>query len=87
MPAKAKFQYQIKANKDTKVLGIDNQKISKLAFMLGAPKDKTAGLILKKKIGEQANEGEIIYEIFTNSELKLKYAKTYLEDNVIYNLR
>lgn len=87
IPAKAKYSYEIKSNKDTRVLAIDNKKISKLAFMLGAPQDKVAGLILKKKIGEQVREGETIYEIYTNSELKLKYAKTYLEDNIIYNLR
>ncbi len=82
----AKYKYSVTAKKTGKIREINNKKISKLAFILGAPNDKAAGLYLHKKVGEKVSKGEVLYEMFSNSELKLKYGKAYLKDDHIYNI-
>lgn len=83
----AKYSYNVYSKFSGKVKSIDNLKISKLAFILGAPEDKAAGLIIHKKLGSIVEGGDILFEIYSNSELKMKYAKTYLDENLIYYIR
>jgi len=79
-----KFKYEVKAIGSGIVKSINNIYVSKLAFSLGAPQDKAAGLILNKKIKDIVKKGDVLYTIYTNSEMKLKYSKAYLKDNPIY---
>jgi thymidine phosphorylase len=77
----AKYKVDILAHKDGKVKSIHNKKIAKLAFVLGAPEDKAAGLIIHKKTDEIVEKDKPILTIYSNSKLKLEYGKAYLEDN------
>ena len=79
--SKAKYTIKIKSKLKGKIKEINNKKISKLAFILGAPEDKSAGLILKKNLGDKIEKEEEIIELYSNSHLKLKYAKNYLEEH------
>ncbi|MFW6285866.1 MAG: thymidine phosphorylase family protein [Nanoarchaeota archaeon] len=83
----AKYSYKVQSITKGKVYGIDNMKIAKIAFILGAPEDKTAGLILHKKLSSIVDSNDVLFEIFTNSKLKLKYAQVYLENNIIYSVK
>lgn len=73
----AKYSYEFKSNTRGKVISIDNKLISKLAFTAGAPEDKAAGLYIKKRIGDKVEEGEPLFELYSNSKLKLEYSKAY----------
>ena len=85
-PAKYKYDFLSKVN--GKVREINNKKISKLAFILGAPDDKAAGLRLNKKTGDVVIEGEKLFEMYSNSNQKMKFAKNYLKDNLdIYRIK
>lgn len=85
---KAKYSEKIKVedNSNGKIVEIDNKRISKLAFILGAPQDKAAGMILNKKKGDVVKSGDELFEMFSNSSLKLKYAKTYIKEHQIFKL-
>lgn len=84
---KAKFREFIRAEKTGIVQKINNMKISKLAFILGAPKDKAAGLILFKKTGESVAYDDVLYEICSSSKLRLEYAKNYIKEHIdIYSI-
>ncbi len=78
---KSKFSLEIKAEKEGVIKSLHNKYLSRIAFILGAPKTQNAGLRLHKKIGDEVKKGETILEIFAESKLKLKYAKVYLEEH------
>lgn len=82
----AKHSYKIVAQNPGKVKLVDNKLVSRIAFMLGAPMDKAAGIYLHKSKGDNVEGGEVIAEIYSNSELKLKYSKAFLNENAIFHL-
>lgn len=84
---KAKYKEEYKSELPGKVIAIDNIKIAKLAFILGAPEDKTAGLILKKKLNSIVEKGDVLFYMHSSSQLKMKYARAYLRDNKVFELK
>ncbi len=85
----AKYSLDIKAYAEGIIKEIDNKRISKIAFMLGAPKDKSSGLYLNKKKNYRVQKGEVLFTIYSNSKLKLKYAENYIASKLpqIYMLK
>jgi thymidine phosphorylase len=79
--AKAKVVDKIVAKKSGTLKSLHNKFLSRTAFILGAPKTQNAGLRLHKKVGDKVKEGDIIMEVFGESKLKVKYAKTYVEEH------
>jgi len=69
-PEKADF----KADNTGKIKHIDNKRISRIARTAGAPKDKSAGLYLNVKVGQEVQEGDVIFTIYAKSKDKLKEA-------------
>lgn len=82
----AKFKEEIKINQSGKIIKINNRLISQLAFMLGAPENKEAGILLKKTIGDKVILGDIFCEFHSNSNLKLKYAIEFFRKNKVFEL-
>ena len=74
------FSYTYKANKTGKIKEIDNFRISKIARIAGAPKNKEAGIYLYRHEKEKIKKGEKILTIYAKSKTKLKYAKEVLRD-------
>ncbi|RLG57119.1 MAG: AMP phosphorylase [Candidatus Hydrothermarchaeota archaeon] len=65
---------KIVAHESNYVTHIDNKAIVKIARAAGAPRDKGAGLLLYVKKGMKVEKGEVIMEIFSESEYKLTQA-------------
>ena len=86
-PKEAKYSHKLKSKSEGKVVSINNKHISKLAFILGAPQDQAAGLYLNKKKQESVNKSETIFKMYSNSELKMKYAQAYLKEHKIYEIK
>jgi AMP phosphorylase len=55
---------------------IHNKNLVKIARAAGSPKDKGAGIILKKKGGDKVEKDEILYTIVADNERKLQTART-----------
>ncbi|MCX6651349.1 MAG: AMP phosphorylase [Methanomassiliicoccales archaeon] len=53
---------------------IQNKALVRIARTAGSPKDKGAGLVISKKVGNKVDKGETIYTIYTENEWKLQEA-------------
>lgn len=84
LPQFPKYGEEIVAKHDGIVRGIKNKAISKLAFILGAPTTPTAGIIVKKKVGDTVKKGEVLFELYSESEIKIQYALEHLKDDFPY---
>jgi len=73
-----KFSYQVKAHKTGRIQQIHSKNATIICKILGAPKDKKAGIYLDKKIGERVEKNEVIYTIYSQKEYNLKEAKESL---------
>ncbi len=82
----AKYKKNICARKKGVVNYISNKKISKLAFIAGAPKDKTAGIYLHKKVGDRVKKGEPLFTIYSEANHKLSNAYEIEKDLQPYKL-
>lgn len=80
-PKRGKFHHEVRAQKDGKITQIDNKRVSKMAFIMGCPRDTGAGLIISKSLGEKVKKGDLICTLYSNSALKLKYGILYCEEN------
>ncbi len=70
----AKHKYEVVARKTGRVFHIDNKMISKIARAAGAPRDKSAGVLLQCERGDKVKKGDPLFEIFSDSESKLDFA-------------
>ena len=84
LPEFPKYGDDIVAKHDGKVKAINNVYISKLAYALGCPQTKTAGIIIKKKVGDTVQKGDVLFEIYAESETKLNYALRYMDEHFPY---
>jgi AMP phosphorylase len=64
----------IKATKPGRVWWINNAAVTAVARMAGAPKDKGAGVLFHKKIGDTVKRGEPLLEIYSEKTPKLNRA-------------
>ena len=79
---KAKYEIDIKSEKEGKIYEINAESIGKLASFLGAGRikkedkiDMSAGIVLNKKVNDNVKLGEVIATIYTNDEQKAKEAQ------------
>ncbi|MBI2031470.1 MAG: thymidine phosphorylase [Candidatus Levybacteria bacterium] len=72
-----KFVYHVKANKNGIVKNISIKNLTIVAKLLGAPKEKGAGVFLDKKIGEKADKDDVICTLYSEKVYNLKEGKKY----------
>ncbi len=68
----------IRSEKSGQVLWIENRIIVELGRAAGAPKDKGAGIVLNKKLGEHVEKGELLFTIYAEKSYKLDRVKYIL---------
>ena len=69
-----KRKITIKSNKSGKVLYINNAAVTAVARAAGAPRDKGAGIMFHKKLGDYVRKGEILFEIYSEKIPKINRA-------------
>jgi len=74
-----RFKYDYKAKISGKLNDIDNIIISKVARIAGAPKDKGAGIYLFKHEGDFVKKNDVIFTLYAENKVKLKYALNILK--------
>jgi len=72
-------QFAVRSNKAGYLLWTDNSSIVEIARLAGAPKDKGAGIMLHKKIGDKVEKEEPIFTIYAERNAKLQRALDELE--------
>lgn len=65
---------EVTADKDGKVLWINNRHIAQIAREAGAPKEKGAGIKLKVKLGEQVKKDRVLFKVYAERNTKLEAA-------------
>jgi len=63
---------EIRAEEKGRVQWINNRAMAQIARTAGAPKTKSAGVLLNKKLGDKVAEGDILYKICSKSAQKLE---------------
>jgi len=73
-------RFTVRSKRDGVILWIDNASIVEAARLAGAPKDKGAGVLLNKKIGDKVSEGEPLATVFAERASKLDRAISIFEE-------
>jgi putative thymidine phosphorylase len=73
-----KYVFEEKADKNGIIKEINSKNVTSIAKILGAPKQKAAGIYLNKKINEKIAKGETIYTLFSENVYNLKEGKESL---------
>jgi len=68
------------AESDGRIHIIDNKKVNMIARAAGAPESTGAGLVLAVESGDKVKKGQLLYEMYAESEAKLSYALKLAED-------
>jgi len=79
----AKEKKAIRAKKEGVVINISNKNLAMVAKTAGAPKDKLAGILLNKKVGDFVKRNEILYTIYAERKNKLREALRVVDKNAI----
>ncbi len=69
-----------------KIKNINNYNLNSIAKLLGAPKDKYAGIYLLKKLDEKVEANEPIMEFYTCDDHLIEEAKVTLQNFPIYEI-
>jgi putative thymidine phosphorylase len=73
-----KYVFEAKANTSGIVKEINSKNVTSIAKILGAPKQKSAGIYLNKKIGEKILKDETLYTLFSENVYNLKEGRESL---------
>lgn len=77
---------EVKSNKSGTIKRVNNRNVSLIAKILGAPSDAKAGLFLQKRVGDEVNDGETLFEMYAQSEHKLGEAIDSFRNFPIYEI-
>lgn len=67
-------------NKAGTLIWMNNNMLVEIARAAGAPKDKKAGILLHKKIGQKVKKGESVVEIYSEKATKLGLAEKIIHE-------
>ncbi len=78
--------FEIISDSTSKIRNINNYNLNTIAKLLGAPKDKFAGIYLLKKLDEKVASGEPIMIFYTCNRHLIDEAKVTLQNFPIYDI-
>jgi thymidine phosphorylase len=67
--------FEVLADSDGVVTGIDNFHIARVARYAGAPKVETAGVDLMRKLGDAVHMGDVLYRVYAEFASDLEFAR------------
>lgn len=79
-----KYVLEVEAGKSGIIKSISSKNASIIAKILGAPKDKKAGIYLEKKIGDKTTKGDTLYSLYTTEKNLLHEAEQSLANFPIF---
>jgi len=82
----AKYKKDIPSPISGKIKDINNYNLNTIAKILGAPKDKQAGIYLHKKLDHTVSKNESMMTFYTNDQYLLKEAEITLDNLPIFNI-
>ena len=73
-----KHLMSIRSEKSGHVLWMENRIIVEIGRAAGAPKDKGAGIVFNKKLGEDVKKGDLLFTVYAEKSYKLDRVKAIL---------
>jgi thymidine phosphorylase len=77
VPPVAPFARPVVADRQGRVIGIDNRRLARLAKLAGAPRDPAAGLEVRARLGDPVTRGQPLFTVHAESHGQLEYALAY----------
>ncbi|MCL5434843.1 MAG: thymidine phosphorylase [Patescibacteria group bacterium] len=75
-----KYSYVDKAEKNGQIKRLNSKNITAVARILGAPKQKGAGIYLNKKLNDKVKKNEALYTIYSENVYNLKEGRDSLQN-------
>ena len=75
------YTYPVRCGCIGRVREIDNEVISKIARIAGAPLDKGAGIYINKKSHDMIKRNSVLYTVYAENKFKLELAKEFIKKN------
>ena len=72
------YSLHVRSEKSGQVLWIENRIIVEIGRAAGAPKDKGAGIVFNKKIGDSVEKEELLFTIYSEQSYKIDRVKYIL---------
>lgn len=79
-PGVASFRQDVVAPRAGRVLQIDNRRLSRTAKLAGAPRDATAGVVIRVRLDDRVDRDEPLFTVYAESPGELDYAMRYLAE-------
>jgi AMP phosphorylase len=80
------YGFDMKSDRNGFVLWVDNNALVSIARAAGAPKDKGAGILLHRKVGDRVKKGETIFTVYAEKRRKLKRVRKVLEEEQCFGI-
>ncbi len=77
---------QVKTDKACVIRSVNNNNISIIAKVLGAPQDHRAGLFLHKRVDDKVTQGEVLFDMYSETDHRLSEAYDSLEMFPLYKI-
>ena len=74
-PQLARLSFEVMADADGVVIGIDNHQLARIARVAGAPKVQGAGVDLLRKLGDTVARGDVLYRVHADYPSDLEFAR------------
>jgi len=78
---------EIRSKSNGMVSSINDDALARIARIAGAPKDKVAGIVLNKKIGDKVKKNEVLFTIHAEKRHKLNNAIKFAEQSRIFSIK
>ncbi|MEW6063411.1 MAG: AMP phosphorylase [Nanoarchaeota archaeon] len=75
-----KFKHEVSSKSSGIVKYIDNNSITKIAKMAGAPENKGSGIYLNVHLKDKVKKNDVLFTIYSENKKKLEYAVSLLKN-------
>jgi thymidine phosphorylase len=76
-PPRAAYTHVVTAERDGRVISIDNRRLARMAKLAGAPDDKAAGIEMHVSLDDEVEGGAPLFTLHAESPGEIAYALNY----------
>lgn len=77
-PGRAAHTAEIPATRAGRIIAIDNRRLARVAKLAGAPRARSAGVFVYKRLGDSVQQGEPLFSVHAEAPGELAYALEYV---------
>ncbi|MFH1247235.1 MAG: AMP phosphorylase, partial [Candidatus Micrarchaeota archaeon] len=81
-----RLTFDVVADGDGKIDHIDNKAISNVCRSLGAPVNKSVGIVIHVRLGDKVKKGQTLYTMYADNKEKLNFAIEQAKENNVVEI-